>query len=562
MDSNPRLKRRSLRWVFISAGALILLASLTSLALAVAWDWEPADTIIVAKTGRADYSTIGEALQNAPPNSRIRVRPGVYREGFPINKPVEIVGSPNDETFPGRIRRFLGSGSAQEVVIESADSPCIGMRTERAIIRGVTLRCFGQANSRSFPAVAVLEGNLILEDCKITCESFAGVALYGVSASCTIRRCTISECGLNGVLAGGGASAVLEDCEVASNRFAGIRVEGEAKATVRRVNVRDGASGGVLVLDKASVSLEDCFIYGNELSGLEVRESGNALVTSSRIQHNKGPGAHIHDKGNATLNDCDISHNSGGGVSVFRNSSVELTKCKIHEIPRNGVEVCENSTAVLESCSIFANTGCGVITTTGSTLTMRGCETKGNSYFGIQVHTEANPHVQQCTIRDGLLVTKNGRGVFEDCDFVNTASKHAVTITAGGNPNLRRCKVRDGFFGGIFIHSNGTGVVEDCDISGNKSSGIGIGKDGSPLIRRCRINRNGEPGVIVFADGRGRVEDCDLTENTGGAWSDEGKNKVERTGNKGVTDKSAIVSGGGADLPPAKLRRHSVAATH
>ena len=257
MESNPPLKGRSLRWVLIMPAALILLMAITSLALAAALDWEPSGTIIVAKTGQADYTTIGEALENAPPNSRIKVRPGVYREGFPLNKSVVIVGQPNDAPLLARLRRLLRSSSTEEVVIESSESSCIGMRTERATIRGVTLRCAGQAGRRQVPAVGLLGGNLTLEDCKITCESFAGVALYGVNASCSMRRCTISECGLNGVLAEGGSSVVIEDSEIASNKYAGIRIEGGASATVRRSKIHDGVSGGVLVLDKGFAALED-----------------------------------------------------------------------------------------------------------------------------------------------------------------------------------------------------------------------------------------------------------------------------------------------------------------
>jgi hypothetical protein len=36
----------------------------------------------------------------------------------------------------------------------------------------------------------------------------------------------------------------------------------------------------------------------------------------------------------------------------------------------------------------------------------------------------------------------------------------------------------------------------------------------------------------MFKDGLGRVEDCDLTNNVGGAWSIEGKCRVERSRNK------------------------------
>lgn len=80
-------------------------------------------TIVVAKSGTADYRTIGEAIKNVEPETRILVQLGLYQKSIAIDKPIEILGS-------GR------------VCIESYDASCIVMQTKYALVRGLTLRKF------------------------------------------------------------------------------------------------------------------------------------------------------------------------------------------------------------------------------------------------------------------------------------------------------------------------------------------------------------------------------------------------------------------------------------
>ncbi|MFN9646032.1 MAG: TIR domain-containing protein, partial [Cyanobacteriota bacterium] len=51
-----------------------------------------APVLIVDALHRGHYPTIGQAIQAAKPGSRIMVRPGLYREGVVIDKPLELIG--------------------------------------------------------------------------------------------------------------------------------------------------------------------------------------------------------------------------------------------------------------------------------------------------------------------------------------------------------------------------------------------------------------------------------------------------------------------------------------
>ena len=117
-----------------------------------------AKTIIVAKSGTADYRTINEAIKNAEPETRILVQPGLYQESIAIDKAIEILGD-------GR------------VCIESYDASCIVMQTEYALVRGLTLRNSNKEKQQKYDTVNISQRKLVLEDCDIYKNAGVGVLM-------------------------------------------------------------------------------------------------------------------------------------------------------------------------------------------------------------------------------------------------------------------------------------------------------------------------------------------------------------------------------------------------
>jgi parallel beta-helix repeat protein len=126
-----------------------------------------------------------------------------------------------------------------------------------------------------------------------------------------------------------------------------------------------------------------------------------------------------------------------------------------------------------------------------------------------------------------------GQLVIEECDL--TANNNYTVVAIGGstaNPIIRRCKIHDGKWNGIWVSNSARGTVEDCEIFENGSSGVGIGQGANLVIRRCRINMNGGKAIGVYNKGSAIVEDCDLTENAGGGWDIAPGGQVRSRGNK------------------------------
>ena len=188
--------------------------------------------IIVSASGDGGYRSITEALKSAWPGAEIVVRPGVYREGVVLDKPISL----------------LGDGPAERIVIESAKAACILMAADKAVVRGMTLQCIAGRNGKEFFAVDIPRGNLELERCDITSNSLACVAIHGKRSNPTIRDCTIHDSKASyGVLVQEQGRGTVEDCEIFGNKFFGVKIEQGSDPTIRNCKIHENEQAGVMV---------------------------------------------------------------------------------------------------------------------------------------------------------------------------------------------------------------------------------------------------------------------------------------------------------------------------
>jgi len=136
-----------------------------------------AKPIVVSKLGGGDYKSINDAIKNASAGARISVRPGVYNESIEINKRVEIVGD----------------GPITQVVVETTDANCISMKTDSALVRGLTLRNRSSSSDNKYYTVSIGQGELTLEDCDISSSALTGVGVFNSGTRAIIRRCRVHD---------------------------------------------------------------------------------------------------------------------------------------------------------------------------------------------------------------------------------------------------------------------------------------------------------------------------------------------------------------------------------
>jgi F-box protein 11 len=248
-------------------------------------------TLVVDALHRGDHTTLTAALTKAAPGTRILVRPGHYREGITIDKPVEIVGD----------------GARDDIVIEANGKDVVLFRATMGRIANLTLR---QAGGGDWYGVAIAQGNLHLEDCDITSQSLACVAIHG-DADPRLRRNRIHDGEQPGVLVYENGRGTLEDNDIFGNAHAGIEISQGGNPTVRRNRIHDGRSVGVFVYQNGRGTLEDNDIFGNAGGGVVTRQGGNPTVRRNRITKNGYAAVWVYNGGLGTYEDNDLRGNTG-----------------------------------------------------------------------------------------------------------------------------------------------------------------------------------------------------------------------------------------------------------
>lgn len=374
-----RQTRSPLPWI-IGISAVVLLAGIIVVAAFVIYSMFRTPTIIVAKDGGGQYTTIVEAIKNAKPGTRIMVRPGFYKEGLAIDKRLEIIGD----------------GPLGDIVIESTDTYCIRMQTDRATVRGLTLR--GRTAPKEFFAVDIPRGQLILEDCDITSDTLAAVAIHGSMADPIIRRSKIHNSKSGGVFVYEQGKGTIEDCDIYGNVNAAIEIKDGSSTVVRRSKLHDNKASGVYVWKNSKGTIEDCDIYGNDYAAITIGEYADPTIRKCKIHDGKAGGIFIYDHGKGTIEDCDITDTVYAGIEIKDSSDPLVRRCRISESKVSGVFVWKNSKGKIEECEIFKNAFAGLSMSEGGDPTVKRCKINRNA-------------------REAVWAYNNGAGTVQDSDL-------------------------------------------------------------------------------------------------------------------------------------------------
>ena len=215
-------------------------------------------TVVVDAMHRGDYAKISEALEAVKPGTRILVRPGLYKEGIVIDKVVEIVGD----------------GERSDIVIESFHGDVIFFKAKAGRIVNLTLRQTGTLGevdgSHDSYAIDIAKGRLDLEDCDISSQGNAGVAIHG-----------------------------------------------SADPRLRRNLIHNGKDSGIFIYENGHGILEENDIIDNRSAGLAITDNGKPILSGNRISHNGEAAIWIQKNGGGVFEHNDIQDNSAGGWDIW-----------------------------------------------------------------------------------------------------------------------------------------------------------------------------------------------------------------------------------------------------
>jgi hypothetical protein len=296
----------------------------------------PPFTLVVSGRGGEQYRAIGEAIRSASPGTRIIVRPGVYRESLVIDKAVEIIGD----------------GPVEQVVIESVDSPCLLMRADRGVLRGLRLRGQTGRGGDEYFAVDISYGDLLLEGCDITNESNGCVSIHGPEANPIIRRCRVRDGEGYGIWIWDNAAAIVDDCEIYNNAGAGVMISGDTMEEAKRMAayvLANTADDGQAVEDMLSQSPDD--------TGASTHGKSLPLIRRCNIRDGRDQGVWVHYKGQGSFEHCRVTGNASAGVWIDQNSEAVIRHCVINHNGWEAIRVTGESSGIVEDCDLSANAG-------------------------------------------------------------------------------------------------------------------------------------------------------------------------------------------------------------
>ncbi|MBL7063797.1 MAG: right-handed parallel beta-helix repeat-containing protein [Anaerolineae bacterium] len=313
----------------------------------------PQEGIRVEADGSGDYSTLEEALEEAPEEAIVILGPGTYHleRGLDLSKPLRLVGAGMDRTeivseAEGYVLRFSGDGpfavaditfrheggmAADVVVVQGggvAFARCrftgaVRAETEevRAGLRfqgstaGVMQDCVAEGND-SFGVVVegqaqpVLEGNLCRENTR------SGI-LYSDSGAGVARQNECTDNGYHGISVNDQAEPTLEENVCADNEQTGI-VYFESTGGVARGNECTGNGVGIGVGEHAAPTLEENVCTGNGQAGIGYLGSGGGVARRNECSGNGGYGIYVAETAGPDLADNDCHDNGKEDIQDLR----------------------------------------------------------------------------------------------------------------------------------------------------------------------------------------------------------------------------------------------------
>jgi F-box protein 11 len=433
---------------------------------------------IVDQKGGGDYTTVTEALADAPANTTIRIRPGHYRESLVLDTPVHLVGD----------------GPVEQIILDGSGKPCLQVKVKTGLVRGLSLRSKANGDSKE-ATLDIGQGTLVVEDCDISSEGSAAVLISGPQTRPVFRKCTVHDAQGPGMRIDNDAAGSYSDCTFKGNGGPGLEVGGGAAPQVHECTLQNGKGAGLLVHSNAQGTFEDCMVSGNAGPGVLIRVAGTApMLRKCTIAAGRNGGLVIANSGAGTIEECTINSNTGPGVEIGEGGTTILRQCVIHSGKAEGVLLSRTGAARLEECQIYRNAGPGVKLLNGAEATLQGCKI----FDGRQA---------------GVIIARDGKGTFQNCSISGNALS-GIDIREESTPLLQRCKIFGNREHGVHIHTEGKGTLDRCDIFGNKKAGLRIAQGGAPLVHnKCKIHDNGRGGVWFATGGKGKLTGCSIYTN-------------------------------------------------
>lgn len=274
----------------------------------------PGEKVIVKKDpimieGGGSFPTIQEAIDAAPPGSRIHIPKGIFRENLVIMKPLTLAGNtwenttiepakpwsePTEETMKRFAERIRKAGSERERDAIQAElktlveQPVLQIRgAGRVSLVGIRFSQPGTpAEGKLLPGGTVdIDGASVeMKECAII-GSPASCLEAGFNADVQLYGCLAAAAWNTGIQAGVGSKVRMIDSDVRNCFYTGITAAKGTMVEVSRCRVSGAAWHGIRY-DDTSPLITGCMIFGNARSGIYASGRTHATVRENVLFEN------------------------------------------------------------------------------------------------------------------------------------------------------------------------------------------------------------------------------------------------------------------------------------
>ncbi|MDQ4123883.1 MAG: pectinesterase family protein [Acidobacteriota bacterium] len=294
--------------------------------------------LVVSADNTGDFTSISEAINAAANGAQILVRPGLYEESLTINKQIEIVGD----------------GAVRDIIVRSRNESCLSMQADRAAVRNLTLQCAAGKSGEQVFGVDIQSGELTLQDCEITSDSLACIAVRGENTNPSIQNCRIGNGADGGIYFFDSAGGTVDRCEILRNRNASVIIAQRADPHFKKCHIGEGENVGIWVYEDGLGTIDDCDIFGHRAGGV-IASNGNPVLRGCKIHNSNESGIFVQRNGSVILEECSIYENQDAGISIVGRSIVAASNCQINRNGTVAVRAKEESTVRVENSDLTGN---------------------------------------------------------------------------------------------------------------------------------------------------------------------------------------------------------------
>jgi hypothetical protein len=419
-------------------------------------DAAPPPAEAVREVHVAEGSSIAAAIEEAGPNGRVVLGPGVYRETLRPKHPVEIVGAGAERT--------LVEGDGKPALFVDAN---LGVRAA-----ALTLKADRTPEGNTLTAVYVTAGFVRLEDAIVT-ASHHGVYLRR-DGDAHVFRSQLVDCGKSGLEAEDGNFVVL-DSEIRGSGLNGItRLAGATAGVVDGSRVVGAANIGVYLKGKGQNLVRDCAIEDAGSIGLGI--AGGADVERTRVSGSKGWGLFVDEGGHAHVKGSTFEGSGRTNVDI-KNGYASLSECVVRGAAASGLILQPAARALILECEIEDNAQGNVFAMDGARHLISGCRIRGGA---VGFWSRGSVGI----VRRSLIEGSKGNG---------------VDVLGEGGPSIVECEIREAAKSGVEVDAPAGPLLARCKIGGAGGAGFVFAAGSRPAVEDTLVADNGAPDAVEGA---------------------------------------------------------------